>query len=167
MFSFIQESLQVYFKNGIRINPVFILIIVWFTIQLIKIIIDSIKYKKFHTLNIFSAWWFPSFHAGIVTSITTMIWIYFWFDSIFFAFSCGFALIVAYDAMNVRFESGKQAQYINEIRTSITSVLSMTKKDHPALKERLWHTPVEVLWGIIIWFVLTFILYYYLIIKLK
>jgi acid phosphatase family membrane protein YuiD len=37
--------------------------------------------------------------------------------------------------MNLRFESGKQAQYINEIRVSITSVLTMTKKE--SLKERL------------------------------
>lgn len=165
MFLFIQESLQVYFQNGIRANPLFILIFVWFIIQLIKIIIDSIKYKKFRISNLFSAGWFPSFHAGIVTSITTMVWFHFGFDSIFFALSAAFSLIVAYDAMNVRFESGKQAQHINEIRTSITSVLSMTKKDHPLLKERLWHTPLEVLWWIVLWFTLTFILYYYLILS--
>lgn len=165
MFSFIQESLQIYFKNGIKINPIFILLIVWFTIQFIKILIDSIKYKKFIFLNVFSAWWFPSFHTWIVTSITTMILMKFGFDSIFFAFACGFALIVSYDAMNVRFESWKQAKYINEIRSSIISVLSMTKKDNTILKERLWHTPIEVFWWIVIWFVLTFILYYYLILS--
>jgi acid phosphatase family membrane protein YuiD len=44
---------------------------------------------------------------------------------------------------------------------SITSVLTMTKKE--SLKERLWHTPIEVFAGIILGVTLTFVLYYYLI----
>ncbi len=166
MFSFIQESINTYFQDGIKMNPLFVLILVWFIMQFLKIIIDSIKYKKFRIYNLFSAWGFPSFHAWIVSSISTMVWIHFWFDSIIFALSCGFSLLVAYDSMNVRFESWQQAKYINEIRTSITSVLSMTKKDHPLLKERLWHTPIEVLSWIVIWFILTFIIYYYFIVNL-
>jgi uncharacterized protein len=165
LFHFIQESLKTYFNNWIRINPLFILVFVWFIIQFIKITIDSIKNKKIDFHNLFLAWWFPSFHAGIVTSITTMVWIHFGFDSMFFALSCWFSLLVAYDSMNVRFESWKQAKYINEIRSNITSVLSMTKKDHPLLKERLWHTPIEVLGWIVFGFILTFVLYYYLILS--
>jgi len=161
MFSFIQESLQRYFQEGIKINPLLILIFVWFITQFIKILIDSIKQKKFCISNLFSAGWFPSFHSSIVSSIATMVLLQFGFDSIYFALACGFAGIVAYDAMNVRFESGKQAEYINEIRLSITSVLTMTKKE--SLKERLWHTPFEVFAWIILGIVLTFILYYYLI----
>jgi len=164
MFNFIQESFQQYFQSWIKMNPLFILIIVWFLIQFIKVIIDSVKYKRFVILNIFSAWWFPSFHAGIVTSVATMAWMAFWFDSLTFALSCGFALLFAYDAMNVRFESGKQAKYINEIRSDLKSVLIKQKKGMP-LKERIWHTPIEVLWWIIIGFITTFLLYYYFIIS--
>ncbi len=159
MFVFIQESFQTYFQKGIEMNPLFILMIVWFIIQFTKVMLDSIKHKKISFIHIFAAGWFPSFHAGIATSITTMVRLAFGFDSIRFALSCGFALLFAYDAMNVRFQSGKQAKYINEIRLDLKSVLTKQKKGMP-LKERLWHTPVEVLWWILIGFIATFILYY-------
>lgn len=159
MFAFIQESFQVYFQKGIEINPLFILIIVWVIIQFTKVVLDSIKYKKISFIHIFAAGWFPSFHAGIVTSITTMVLIEFWFNSLLFALASGFALLFAYDAMNIRFQSGKQAKYINEIRSDLKSVLIKQEKGIP-LKERLWHTPIEVLWWIILWLVVTFILYY-------
>ncbi len=161
MFSFIRESFKTYFQWGIKINPLFILLFVWFIAQLIKITIDSIKQKKFCISNLASSGGFPSFHASIVSSIATMALMEFGFDSIFFALACAFAWLVVYDAMNLRFESGKQAEYINEIRVSITSVLTMTKKE--SLKERLWHTPIEVFAGIILGITLTFVLYYYLI----
>ncbi len=159
MFTFIQESFQAYFQKGIEMNPLFILMIVWFIIQFIKVILDSIKYKKISLIHIFAAGWFPSFHAGIATSITTMVRIFYGFDSLIFALSCGFALLFAYDAMNVRFQSGKQAKYINEIRLDLKSVLMKQEKGNP-LKERLGHTPVEVLWWILIGFIVTFVLYY-------
>jgi acid phosphatase family membrane protein YuiD len=28
------------------------------------------------------------------------------------------------------------------------------------LKERLWHTPIEVMWGFLFWVILTFVFYY-------
>jgi acid phosphatase family membrane protein YuiD len=161
MFSFIRESFKTYFQEGIKINPLLILIFVWFVTQLIKITIDSIKQKKFCISNFFSSGWFPSFHSSIVSSIAIMVLIEFGFDSIYFALACAFAWLVVYDAMNLRFESGKQAEYINEIRLNITSVLTMTQKE--SLKERLWHTPFEVFAGIILGIALTFVLYYYFI----
>ena len=53
-----------------------------------------------------------------------------------FALAGGFALLFAYDSMNVRFQSGKQAEYINEIRLDLKSVLTKQEKGLP-LKERL------------------------------
>ncbi|HOG15179.1 MAG TPA: divergent PAP2 family protein [Candidatus Absconditabacterales bacterium] len=161
MFSFIRESFKTYFQEGIKINPLLILIFVGFVTQLIKITIDSIKQKKFCISNFFSSGGFPSFHSSIVSSIAIMVLIEFGFDSIYFALACAFAGLVVYDAMNLRFESGKQAEYINEIRLNITSVLTMTQKE--SLKERLGHTPFEVFAGIILGIALTFVLYYYFI----
>lgn len=79
-----------------------------------------------------------------MTSITTMVLIEFGFDSLVFALAGGFALLFAYDSMNVRFQSGKQAKYINAIRLDLKSVLAKEEKGLP-LKERLGHTPIEVL----------------------
>ena len=138
-------------------------------IQFFKIIIDSIVEKRVCIDHIFISWWFPSFHTGIASSVTMMAWMEYWFDSVIFALACGFALLVAYDAMNVRFESGKQAQCINEIKSDIVKVFmsdKATKKYSKALnlydlKERLWHTPIEVLWWVIVSICITAPLYYY------
>jgi len=174
MWSYISESFATYFQNWIKMNPLFILCIVWFSIQFIKIVIDSIRKRGFAFENIFSAWWFPSFHTWIASSVTMMVWMEYWFNSVLFALSCGFALLVAYDAMNLRYESWKQAQCINEISSSIATVLTMQEKQNNMkhkkhniyqLKERLWHTPIEVLWWIIISILITAPLYYFFIIK--
>ena len=165
MFEFINQSISQYFADGIKRNPIFILVVVWFTIQILKVIIDSIKIKEISYTSLFAAWWFPSFHSGLATSVTTMVRISEWFNSVLFAVCFAFSLLVAYDAMNIRFESGKQAKCINEIRSSLSAALlgSLNREERLPLKERLWHTPIEVAWWIIISFILTFVLYYYLV----
>ena len=167
MFEFIGQSISQYFTDGIKWNPIFILIVVWFTIQILKVIIDSIKIKEFSFTSIFAAWGFPSFHSWLATSVTTMVRLSEWFNSILFAICFAFSLLVAYDAMNVRFESWKQAKCINEIRSSLSAALlwGLNRDERLPLKERLWHTPIEVAWWIIISFILTFVLYYYLVLK--
>ena len=167
MFEFIGQSVSQYFSDGIKRNPIFILVVVWFTIQILKVIIDSIKIEEFSFTSIFAAGWFPSFHSWLATSVTTMVRLNEWFNSVLFAVCFAFSLLVAYDAMNIRFESGKQAKCINEIRSSLSAALlwSLNREERLPLKERLWHTPIEVAWGILISFILTFILYYYLILK--
>ena len=167
MFEFINQSFSQYFADGIKRNPIFILILVWFTIQILKVIIDSIKIKEISYTSLFAAWWFPSFHSGLATSVTTMVRLSEWFNSVLFAVCFAFSLLVAYDAMNIRFESGKQAKCINEIRSSLSSALlwSLNREERLPLKERLWHTPIEVAWWIIISFILTFVLYYHLVLQ--
>ena len=167
MFEFISQSFSQYFADGIKRNPIFILIVVWFTIQILKVIIDSIKIKEISYTSLFAAWWFPSFHSGLATSVTTMVRLSEWFNSVLFAVCFAFSLLVAYDAMNIRFESGKQAKCINEIRSSLSAALlgSLNREERLPLKERLWHTPIEVAWWIIISFILTFVLYYYLVLQ--
>lgn len=172
MFQFIHESLSQYFSQGLHMNPLFIVCIVWFLIQLIKVIVDSIKLRWFATWSIFAAWGFPSFHTWIASSVTMMARLEYWFDSVIFAIACGFALLIAYDAMNVRFESWKQAQCINEIKSEISEVFLLDKKTKKYsksltmydLKERLGHTPIEVLGWMLLWILFTIPLYYYFII---
>ena len=167
MFEFINQSISQYFVDGIKRNPIFILVVVWFTIQILKVIIDSIKIKAISYTSIFAAWWFPSFHSGLATSVTTMVRLSEWFDSVLFAVCFAFSLLVAYDAMNIRFESGKQTKCINEIRSSLSAALlgNLNREERLPLKERLWHTPIEVAWWIIISFILTFVLYYCLVLS--
>ena len=65
-----------------------------------------------------------------------------------------YAILVWYDAANVRYESGKHAQYINSLKQEMHKVMtqehiSSSIRWFAILKERLWHTPVEIIIGIL------------------
>ncbi len=76
----------------------------------------------------------------------------------YFAICLTFAFLFWYDAANVRFEAGKHAKYINEIKDELRSFSFIDYKLQD-LQERLWHTFVEVVWGIVVGGTLTALLY--------
>ena len=84
-------------------------------------------------------------------------------DSMFFMIAFSFALLFAYDAMNLRYEAGQHAHYINDLRSELQGVLHQAKKR--PLKERIGHTPIEVVGGLLFGSILTFCLYYYIYVK--
>lgn len=133
-------------------------IIVGALIQLIKLFLDLYQKRK-RTIQILrAAWGFPSVHSWLSSSIATLMALTQWLQSPEFAISFTFAFLFWYDAMNIRYEAGKHASYINDIRSELQTVLDLDNK-YNYLKERLGHTPIEVLWGIIMGIALTVILY--------
>lgn len=58
------------------------------------------------------------------------------FDSIYFAIAFAFGLLFAYDAMNLRYEAGQHARYINTMRNELQGVLDKSISK-PQLKERI------------------------------
>ncbi len=149
--------------KGFHMYPIFLVIIVGCIIQFTKVIIDIIRYKRIYTGHIFASGGFPSFHSGLASSVTMLVWIQYGFDSTFFAVAFAFSVLFAYDAMNLRYETWQHAHYINDMRTELESILQ--KKGKSPLKERIGHTPVEVVWGILFGSVLTYMLYYLYFIK--
>jgi hypothetical protein len=71
-----------------------------------------------------------------------LVWMQYGFNSVFFAVAFAFSVLFAYDAMNLRYETGQHAHYINDMRTELESILQ--KKQKSPLKERIGHTPLEV-----------------------
>jgi len=127
-------------------------------IQTLKLIIDIIKYKKFHRRQLFSAGGFPSVHSGISASVTTIAFIETGAKSAIFAVAVVFTFLFVYDAFNVRYEAWRHAHYINSLKFELEWVLHQDGKSYH-LKERLGHTPLEVLAWIIVWYGLTFLWY--------
>ena len=122
--------------------------------QVIKAIIETISTKKFSLERLFSgAGGMPSSHTVIVTSLTTLIYLNYGASSALFAISLIFSLIVMYDAMGIRYETGKQAKVINELAKKAN-----LKDSFVALKEKIGHKPIEVLVGAIAGIILTCIL---------
>lgn len=152
-----------YFAQGFQMSPIFIVIIVGCIIQFTKVIIDIIRYKRIYTGHIFASGGFPSFHSGLATSVTMLVRLQYGFGSTLFAVAFAFSVLFAYDAMNLRYETGQHAHYINDLRVELQSILQ--KKEKEVLKERIWHTPLEVLWWIIFGSILTYIFYYIYFIK--
>ena len=145
-----------------KIPPIFIVLLVWVIIQFVKIIIDSIVEKRVCLDHIFISWWFPSFHTWVASSVTMLALLADWIRSTSFAIALTFSMLFAYDAMNVRYQTWKHAEYLNAIRKDLQENFLMTQpqQKRSKLKERLWHTPVEVMWWFLFWIVLTFVFYY-------
>lgn len=117
--------------------------------QIIKFGIESIKLKKLKWGRLFNgSGGMPSSHTSFSTSITMLMGLNFGFDSPFFALPLVFTLIVAYDAMGLRMQSGKQAEAINLIVDELFS--NDIKVNFGKLKEELGHKPLEVVGGIML-----------------
>ena len=145
-----------------KIPPIFIVLLVWVIIQFTKIIIDSIVEKRFCIDHIFISWWFPSFHTWVASSVTVLALMADWIRSLTFAIALTFSMLFAYDAMNIRYQTWKHAEYLNAIRRDLQENFLMVQPQpkKSKLKERLWHTPLEVMWWFLFWVVLTFVFYY-------
>ena len=126
---------------------IYVPMILWFFIQVFKVIHDLYKTRKFNFKRILGAGGMPSSHSAVVVSISTLIGKNYGADSAIFALSLVFALVVMYDACGVRRAAGKQAKLLNEIvNTPGLSSIEVKEK----LQEALGHTPVQVLVGAII-----------------
>lgn len=125
----------------------YIPLIVWFCIQVYKVIYDLIKTKKFNFKRIVGAGGMPSSHSAVVTTLAAMIGKSQGFDTPIFAMSVIFALVVMYDAAGVRRAAGKQASLLNKIiETPGLSSVQVQEK----LVEVLGHTPLQVIVGAVI-----------------
>ena len=112
--------------------------------QLLKFCIESIISKKFSLERLFNGnGGMPSTHTAFTTSLAFSIGIGEGFDSALFAVALIFAIIVAYDSMGLRMESGKHAVIINKMTNHLKFEENVT------LKEMLGHKPLEVFAGFI------------------
>ena len=123
---------------------------VWFFIQLSKVITDLIKTKKFNFKRIMGAGGMPSSHSAVVCCLAAQIGRNYGFDSGVFAISLIFAFVVMYDAAGIRRAAGKQAKLLNKI---VETPGLTTVEVQERLVEVLGHTPVQVLVGALIGFV--------------
>lgn len=126
---------------------IYIPFLLWFGIQLFKLIYDLCTTKKFNFKRILGAGGMPSSHSAVVTSLATLVGKDLGVNSPIFAIALIFAFVVMYDACGVRRAAGKQAKVLNEIvNTPGLSGLQVQEK----LQEALGHTPTQVFVGALI-----------------
>lgn len=118
----------------------------WTVAQFSKTIITLIINKKFEFERLFGGGGMPSSHSATVCGLATATGILYGGGSIEFAIAFCLAMIVMYDAMNVRMETGRQGKVLNdmlEIMKNMGKDISPEEK----LKELVGHTPLQVLVG--------------------
>ena len=126
---------------------IYIPFILWFGIQLFKLIWDLATTKKFNFKRLMGAGGMPSSHSAVVAGLATLIGKYEGLNSAVFAVSLIMAFVVMYDACGVRRAAGKQAELLNKIvETPGLTGLQVQEK----LIEVLCHTPVQVFVGALI-----------------
>lgn len=120
--------------------------------QVVKFTIETIKTKKVSLDRLLNGnGGMPSTHTAFTTSLAFAVGIGNGFESALFAVALVFAIIVAYDSMGLRMESGKQAVAINKLMEH-----NGLDKNVP-LKEMLGHKPLEVFVGFLFGIVSAFI----------
>lgn len=120
----------------------------WLTAQVIKTILVLITSKTIDFTRLFGSGGMPSSHSALVSTLVVMILRVDGVSSTAFALAFSFAVVVMYDAANVRREAGKHARIINIL------IEEWVEKEHlkmdKNLKELLGHTPFEVIIGAIL-----------------
>lgn len=118
-----------------------------FFAQVIKFILFTLKTRRINFKIFSTTGGMPSSHSAGVMGLSTMVGILRGFDSIAFAISLGFSLIIMYDAAGLRRAAGKTAACLNRMMEDFYhhDIQSVGGK----LKELLGHTPLEVFVGAI------------------
>lgn len=141
-----------YYTQLLYNNILWVSLLAWFIAQLLKVAITLIFNKKFDIRRFIGAGGMPSSHSALVVSLATSIGKFEGYDSPIFALALTFSLIVMYDAAGVRRAAGKQAAVLNEILKQIQTGKSVSEDK---LKELIGHTPVEVIAGALLGFLIS------------
>ena len=121
----------------------------WLLAQIAKFIIYAIVNKTFDIHRLHGDGGMPSGHSATVGGLAMMCALRCGFDSPQFAIAFVLATIVCHDAMNVRLESGKHAELLNDLVEwfNETMKVGFTEKK---LKEFLGHTKLQVYVGVLL-----------------
>jgi hypothetical protein len=119
----------------------------WFIAQGSKILIGTIREKKFNFKWLLGTGGMPSSHSAAVTALAVCIGKELGFASPFFALSGIFALVTMFDAQTWRRSIGVQAGILNKM---LADPHTDQKIYEYRLKELVGHTPIEVVIGAVI-----------------
>ncbi|GFI47964.1 hypothetical protein IMSAGC019_03290 [Lachnospiraceae bacterium] len=121
----------------------------WLIAQVLKTLIHFIINKKFLMERMVGSGGMPSSHSSTVCAMAAAAGMEYGGGSFEFAVTVMLAIIVMYDAMGVRRETGKQGRVLNEM---LEIFLNMGNEISPEakLKELVGHTPLQVLMGAIL-----------------
>lgn len=141
-------------------NKIFIAAVTgWFVAQILKTIIHIILTKEFVAERMVGSGGMPSSHSSTVCALVTATCFEFGPGSFEFAMAAIFAIIVMYDAMGVRRETGIQAKILNDMLKIFEDMGRSEISAHDKLKEFVGHTPLQVLMGALLGILIAVLIY--------
>ena len=118
----------------------------WAVAQILKTLINFCFTKQFQAERLVGSGGMPSSHSSTVCALAASAALSYGASSFEFAITAIFAIVVMYDAIGVRRETGEQAILINKMMDICDNVHGM-KISEEKLKELVGHTPLQVLAG--------------------
>lgn len=131
----------------------------WLIAQVLKTIIHLILSKEFVAERLVGSGGMPSSHSSTVCALATATYFEFGTGSFEFAIAAFFAIIVMYDAMGVRRETGIQAKLLNDIIKIFEEMGRKEISAYDRLKEFVGHTPLQVLMGAMLGILIAVLMY--------
>ena len=122
----------------------------WLLAQALKIPTEYLRSRRWMWAMFFAAGGMPSSHSALLVSGTLAVGLYEGFDQPLFAIAVAITMIVVHDAAGVRRQAGMHAERINVL---FEELLKGHMWDENELKEVIGHTPLEVIGGIILGFI--------------
>lgn len=121
----------------------------WLIAQFLKTLIHTFFNRRFVAERLVGGGGMPSSHSATVCALATSTAIEYGAGSFEFAMAAIFGLVVMYDAIGVRQETGKQAKVLNDMM-ELFSHMGKDMDIEKKLKEFVGHTPLQVLVGAIL-----------------
>lgn len=123
-----------------------------FMAQFLKIVFYFKTHKKINFKILTETGGMPSSHSSFVIALSTSVALVDGYLSTQFAIAIGYALVVMYDAAGLRRSAGKMATVLNKVVDDYYH--EKPAKPSERLIELLGHTPIEVLMGALLGFVM-------------
>ncbi|MBQ2113912.1 MAG: divergent PAP2 family protein [Selenomonadales bacterium] len=144
-----ESAVKALLSNHILVSAV----LAWAAAQIIKTVLAYRKTKELDLERLFGSGGMPSSHTAFVVAMATAAAMVEGLASSTFALSFILASIVMYDAAGVRQAAGQQARVLNRLIKQLRSEHILPERE---LKELLGHTPLEVLGGAVLGFLIAY-----------
>lgn len=129
----------------------------WTVAQVLKTLIDIGLTHSFNAERLVGSGGMPSSHSATVCALATSACFQYGAGSFEFSVSFILAMIVMYDAIGVRQETGKQAKVLN--RLLFDDIVKLNGEVlQEKLKEYVGHTPIQVAAGAVLGIAIAFLM---------
>ena len=139
-----------FFTGNLILN---LAILAWAIAQGLKIIITFCTKKKLDWHYLVASGGMPSSHSAFVCACASSVGYMYGWGSPMFGIAAVLAIVVMYDAANVRKETGEQAKILNYIMKNWDEYKPELFAEE--LKELIGHTPLQVaagaVLGVVVW----------------